>query len=497
MKLKELFSNIYGIDFTGDWEEEITGIAYSSKDVKPGFLFAALKGQRADGYLYVNEALEKGAKAILSEKPAPKNFSRSWIQVGDPRKVLALVSANFYRHPAEDLEVVGITGTNGKTTVGYILEKILSEAGFTPGVIGTITRRYSGKEAKAQMTTPEAPDLQRILREMKDQGVTHCLMEVSSHGLALDRVMGIDFKVGVFTNLSGDHLDYHQTMENYFSAKKRLFFPDKNEMKAVINIDDLWGRKLISEITIGFITYGVNSEADIQVKDYSLSEQGIQALVRTPVGELRISSSLLGKPNLYNILASIAVALIFNISLQKIEKAISRLSYIPGRFEKIPNNLGINVLVDFAHSDDSLKNLLETARQFKPNRLVLVFGAGGDRDKSKRPRMGEIAGKLSDLSIITSDNPRSEDPLQIIREIEAGIKKSSTENYSIIPDRKEAIFKAISLAEKGDWVIIAGKGHENYQILKDRTIYFDDREVAQQALKIRSEKLLKRIGVND
>ena len=486
MQLKELFLNIYGVNIIGNESEEIEGIAYHSKKVKEGYLFAALKGQQTDGNKYVMEAVNRGARAILSEESPPSNFPITWIKVEEPRKVLALISSKFYGFPSKKINVTGITGTNGKTSITYILENIFSEAGFLPGVIGTINYRYFGKEYSSSLTTPEAPDLQKILKEMKDNGVSHCFMEVSSHSLKLDRVLGIDFKVGVFTNLSGDHLDFHQNMEDYYQAKKRLFLPDNNNMKAVINIDDPWGERLKKEISIGFVSYGFREEADIRVKEYNLSEKGIEALINTPKGDIEIYSPLLGKPYLYNILASIGVSLIFNVPVEKIKKGVSNIKQIPGRMEKIENKLGINVIVDYAHSDDSLKNLLETVNQIKKGKVILVFGAGGDRDKSKRPRMGAVAGKLSDFSIITSDNPRNEDPIKIIEDIEEGFRKVGSRNYMIIPDRREAIHKAISMAKENDWVLIAGKGHENYQIIKDKIIPFNDKKVALEFLKERN-----------
>jgi UDP-N-acetylmuramoyl-L-alanyl-D-glutamate--2,6-diaminopimelate ligase len=482
MKLKELFSNIYGVNIIGDENEDVRGIAYHSKKVEKGYLFVALKGQKTDGNRYIMEAIDRGARAILSEENPQSNFPVTWVKAEEARKVLALISAKFYDFPSKKINVIGITGTNGKTSVTFILENIFLKTGFPTGVIGTINYRYSGKEYSSTLTTPEAPDLQRILKEMKDNGVIYCFMEVSSHSLALDRVLGIVFRAGVFTNLSGDHLDFHKDMEDYYQAKKKLFIPENNNMKAVINIDDPWGERLRKEISIGYISYGFKEGADIKVEKYKLMEEGIDALIKTPKGEIEIRSPLLGRPYLYNILASIGVSMIFNVPVEKIKEGIASIRQIPGRMEKVENKHGINVIIDYAHSDDSLKNLLKTVNQIKGGKIILVFGAGGDRDRSKRPRMGEVAGRLSDFSIITSDNPRSEDPIKIIEEIEKGFKKIQKKNYTIIPDRREAICKAINMAQKGDWVLIAGKGHENYQIIKDKIIPFNDKEVASQFL---------------
>jgi len=485
MRLKDVLAGVSLLSFNGDETEDIQGIEYSSKNAQPGFLFAALKGVKRDGIEYVEEALLNGAVAVLSDQAKPENFSETWIQVSDTREALALSSANFYSHPSQKMKVIGITGTKGKTTITYILEEILKKSSFTPGVIGTISYRGPGMNVSAALTTPEAPDIQRILGEMHAHGVTHCFMEVSSHALDLKRVIGIEFDVVVFVNLSGDHLDYHQTMEKYFEAKKRLFFLNHKKRTAVVNGDDPWGKKLILQLSKGTKTYGLEPGAMVRGENFVLNEKGIEATVIHPEGQLSVSSPLLGKPNLYNILASMAVALTLNLPISAIQKGIASLTGVPGRFEKIENSLGLHVFVDYAHTDDALKNLLETVRELNPKRIILVFGAGGDRDKTKRPRMGEAAGTLSDWAIITSDNPRSEDPLAIISDIEKGIKKTGTQNYEIIPDRRAAIEHALSLGEKGDYILVAGKGHEDYQILGDKTIHFDDAEVIREILEAR------------
>jgi len=483
MKLKNLLAGVPFLHFSGKEDNEIQGISYSSKTIKLDYLFAALKGEKADGLDFIDEALEKGAGAVLSEKPAPLNFKKSWIQVSDAREALALCSANFYSHPSKELKVIGITGTKGKTTITYLLEEILKESHLSPGVIGTISYRGPNIKISAKRTTPEAPDLQRMMREMLDHGATHCLMEVSSHSLELKRVVGIGFDVVVFTNLSGEHLDYHHTMERYFEAKKKLFYLKPDKRIAVINSDDFWGEKLISELRMGIITYGLKPPAMIHVEKFTLSEKGIELQAKFPTGGMTVSSPLLGKPNLYNILASIATTLTLNLPVRAIIKGISTLQGVPGRFEKIENSIGLNIFVDYAHTDDALKNLLETVRELNPRKILLVFGAGGDRDKTKRARMGEIAGTLADWSILTSDNPRSEDPLAILSDIEKGISKIGIKKYEVLSDRKKAIKHALSLAQKGDYVLVAGKGHEDYQIIKDKVIHFDDAEVIREILK--------------
>lgn len=482
MRLKDLLTGITINDFSGNEEEEIRGISYSSKKIQPGTLFAALKGEKTDGFRFIQEALLKGAVAFLSEKPKPQNLDKSWIHTPDAREALALCSANFYSHPSEQMKVVGITGTKGKTTMTYLLEEILKKAHLLPGVIGTISYRGPNIEFSAERTTPEAPDLQRMLSEILANGATHCLIEVSSHALELKRVMGIGFDAAVFTNLSGDHLDYHRTMEKYFEAKKKLFFLNRKKRIAVVNSDDLWGKKLIKEIPRGVITYGLEPSAIIRAEKYKLNKEGIELRLKYPGGTLTLSSPLLGKPNLYNILASAATALTLNLPLSAIKEGIASLRGVPGRFEKIENSHGFHIFVDYAHTDDALRNLLKTVQEQNPSRILLVFGAGGDRDKTKRERMGKIAGEIADWTILTSDNPRSEDPLVIISEIEKGIKKTGEKKYEIQPDRRKAIKHALTLGEKGDYILVAGKGHEKYQIIGDKTIPFNDAEVIREIL---------------
>lgn len=483
MTLKEMLIGVPAFEvFDGD-ETDIFGIVYSSKAVKPGYLFAALRGEKSDGMAFLSEALEKGAAAVLSERPRPQGFSKAWVQASEPREALALMAANFYGHPSQQMKVVGVTGTKGKTTVTYLLEQVFRQAGLSAGVIGTISYRGPGLDLSAERTTPEAPDLQRMLRTMLDSGATHCLMEVSSHALNLSRVTGIEFDVAVFTNLSGEHLDYHHTMDNYFEEKKKLFSLGRKNKMAVINADDSWGKKLIKELSIGVITYGFNSSSFILAEDYELSEQGIRASVKYPAGRIDISSPLLGKPNLYNILASIASALTLSLPVPAIQQGISALKGVPGRFEKIENSRGLHIFVDYAHTDDALRKLLETARELCRKRVILVFGAGGNRDKTKRPRMGEVAGVLADWTIITSDNPRSEYPMAIIADIERGIQKTGPEKYEVQPNRRTAIKQALTLANKDDYILVAGKGHEGYQIIRNKVIPFNDAKVIRSLLK--------------
>jgi UDP-N-acetylmuramoyl-L-alanyl-D-glutamate--2,6-diaminopimelate ligase len=486
MKIKDIIQGIPVMRFHGNREQEVKGIAYSSRSVKPGFLFAALRGENKDGFHFIPEAIANGATAILSERAMPSEFDINWVQVQEARRSLALCSAQFFHHPSRQLKVVGITGTKGKTTVTYLLEAVLREAGFSPGVLGTISYRGPGISLTAQRTTPEAPDLQRMMKNMVQHRATHCVMEVSSHSLVLDRVAGVDFDVAVFTNLSGEHLDYHQSMERYFEAKKKLFFlPAQKKTMAVINSDDEWGKKLMDDLHLGVITFGLEKSALVHAEEFFLSEKGIDLVVRYPAGKMRLSSSLLGRPNLYNTLAAVAISLVLKVPESKIAAGIASLHGVPGRFQRIPNSLGMHIFVDYAHNDDALRKLLETAKELAKKKIILVFGAGGDRDKFKRPRMGEVAGRLADHAIITSDNPRSEDPLFIIAEIERGIKKTGNKQYEVIPDRKDAIARALSIAKEDDYILVAGKGHEDYQIIRDRIIPFSDAEVIREWLKKR------------
>lgn len=483
MRLKELIKDINVLRFIGYEKEDIKGISNSSKLIRAGYLFTAITGEKFDGNDYIMEAFNYGAAAVVSEMPKDNNINLNWIQVSDAREALARISAAFYSYPSENMKMTGITGTKGKTTTTYLLEAILDKANLHSGVIGTISYRGPNMEIPADRTTPEALDIQRFLKEMLDHGATHCVMEVSSHSLDLKRIVGIGFDVVIFTNLSGEHLDYHQNMEKYFQAKKQLFTLDQTKSTSVINSDDIWGKKLISSLSSDMITYGLESPANVRAVEPRFSEQGIEFSLKYPAGNMKVSSPLLGKPNLYNILAAIAGGLALNIPVKTIVEGISSLQGVPGRFEKVKNDFGLNIFVDYAHTDDALRNLLETARELCQKNVILVFGAGGDRDKDKRPRMGEVAGNLADWTILTSDNPRSEDPLAILDDIVKGIEKSGSGKYEIQPDRKKAIKKAITQGKKGDFILIAGKGHETYQIIKDKVSPFNDVEVIKEAIK--------------
>jgi len=380
------------------------------------------------------------------------------------------------------MKVVGVTGTKGKTTTTYLIEAILRAAGAAAGVIGTIEYRRPGWRVPAPRTTPEAPDLQALLRDMLDAGVTHCVMEVSSHALEQKRVWGVSYDVAVFTNLSGEHLDYHPSMESYFEAKKKLFALNHKKRAAVVNLDDPWGEKLVAELPMKTVTFGLAPAAIVRAMKPVLSPDGIEVQVTYPGGTMKLRSSLVGRHNLSNLLAATAAALALNVAPSDVIKGAAALAGVPGRFERVPNGRGLHVVVDYAHTDNALEHVLMTAREFKPRRVIVVFGAGGDRDRAKRERMGRVAARLADWTVLTSDNPRSEDPMAIIAALEAGFAKEAVRTYEIEPDRRKAIARALATANKGDVVIIAGKGHEDYQIFKDRTVHFSDSEVAREIL---------------
>jgi UDP-N-acetylmuramoyl-L-alanyl-D-glutamate--2,6-diaminopimelate ligase len=464
----------------------VTGIAYDSRAVVPGRVFVALKGVHADGLTFVRQAVERGAIAVVSERPAPPDMTVAWEQVTDARLALALLAASYYGHPSGEMRVIGITGTNGKTTTAHLIASIFEAAGVTCGVLGTVAYRIGDEVRESTHTTPEAPDVQQLLREMVDKGCGACAMEVSSHALALRRVDGTTFSAGVFTNLTRDHLDFHLDMETYFQAKRRLFDMLPPEAPSLINLDDPKGPALV-EMTTRPVTYALNRAADITPGPLSFTLDGLAFDVRTPRGMLHMRSKLVGRPNVYNILAAISTAVALGLPFDAIEQGVLALDGVRGRFELVsgPND-EITVVVDYAHTDDALRNLLETARPLARGRVITLFGCGGERDRTKRPLMGAVAGRLSDLIVITSDNPRGEDPERIIEEIQRGItpdtRRDSSQRILSIADRRVAIAKAIELARPGDLVLLAGKGHETYQVIGDELVPLDDAVVAREAL---------------
>jgi UDP-N-acetylmuramoyl-L-alanyl-D-glutamate--2,6-diaminopimelate ligase len=464
--------------------QPITGIAYDSRAVRPGHVFVALKGLHADGASFAQQAVDRGAVAVVAEQPLA-DIGVPVLQVTDARLALAELSADFHGHPSERMRVVGITGTNGKTTTAHLLAAIFEAGGMKCGVIGTVAHRIGHEERASAHTTPEAPDLQQMLHEMADRGCVACAMEVSSHALALRRVDAMTFSAGVFTNLTRDHLDFHADMESYFQAKRRLFEMLPPGAPALINVDDPRGAAVV-DASGKPVTYAINRAADITPGPLSYSIDGLAFDIRTPRGTLQARSKLVGRPNVYNILAAVSTAIALDLPFDAIEKGLQALEAVPGRFEVVsgPDD-GITVVVDYAHTDDALRNLLETARPMARCRLITLFGCGGDRDRTKRPLMGAVASRLSDALVITSDNPRHEDPDRIIEEIQRGITPDTRREDAptfAIPDRREAIAKAIGIARTGDMVLLAGKGHEKYQILGDQRVPFDDVAVAREFL---------------
>ncbi len=463
---------------------EIRGLEYDSRRVGEGFLFFAFPGSRTDGRQFARDAQARGAVAIASESPPAPDFSGTWLQVEHGRQALALAARNFYCRPDERLQLTGITGTNGKTTTAYLIDSVLRTAGHTTALIGTIEYHLAGRVLPAVNTTPESLDLLRLFVELERQGGTHVTMEVSSHALALGRVYGLQFHTAVFTNLTRDHLDFHGTMEAYFEAKKLLFEgagapPPRT---AILNRDDesIRGMALRPETEVYW--YGLGPEADLRARHISSGFDGLRFDIQWGKQRFGIISPLIGRINVYNILAACGAALSHGIPPDTIARGIASLRAVPGRFERVDEGQPFVVVVDYAHTDDALRNVIAVARGLNPKRVITLFGCGGDRDRTKRPLMGQAAAENSDFVVLTSDNPRSEDPLAIMNDALVGLRRVDVPHLAE-PDRAAAIARAIQEAREGDIVILAGKGHENYQILKDKTIAFDDREVAREVLR--------------
>lgn len=488
MRLAKLLRGVDTRDGAAHGDLEISELAYDSRLVKPGTLFVAIHGEKTDGNKFVSDAVGRGAVAVISEQASPATLPADfpWIQVADARKALAISAANFYARPAEVLKLVGVTGTNGKTTTSYLVDSILRAAGCEVGLLGTISYRLVRESRPAPNTTPESLDLQKHLAEIVRAGGTHAVLEASSHALALDRLWGCPFAVAIFTNLTRDHLDYHKTLEDYFAAKRRLFEGTGAASPAtgVTNTDDEYGRRL-SGLASRTLTYGLEPGADITTRKPALSLSGIEFTAETPAGKIEVRSKLVGRPNVYNILAAIGAGVALALPREVIAAGIAQLSAVPGRFERIEMGQPFLVVVDYAHTDDALRNLLATAEGLNPDgRIITLFGCGGDRDRTKRPLMGEAAGRASEIVVLTSDNPRSEDPLLIINDVIVGVQRTKAKLFVEV-DRQKAIEVALDEARSGDIVLLAGKGHETYQVLRDRTIEFDDREVARTVLRHR------------
>lgn len=478
---------------------EVTGVAYDSRAVTPGSIFVALRGAQRDGTEFVPQAIANGAIAVVADRARPDQAAVPWIVAGHGRVALAACADVYFRHPSRDLLLVGVTGTNGKTTSTYLLEGVFTACGWTSGRIGTTGHRIGPIDRPSARTTPEAPDVQAMLREMVDAGCQACAMEVSSHALDLERVTFTRFGAAIFTNLTRDHLDYHGNMEAYFAAKRRLFEMLPPEAPAAINLDDPRADRLV-EIVTRPVTYALDRAADVAPASMSLTLAGIDADIRTPAGAMRLRTSLPGRPNAYNALGVAAACIGLGVPPATIADGLAAVSAVPGRFELVSSTGDdISVVVDYAHTDDALRNLLETTRALAPQRIVTVFGCGGDRDRTKRPLMGAVAARLSDLVILTSDNPRSEDPAAIIEDIKRGLVPPERPTrhagqavaavqatpWLAIVDREEAITRAVVDARPGDVVLVAGKGHESTQTIGERVLPFEDGAVARAALRRR------------
>lgn len=506
MEFSETLKGIAWLEWQGSQEGEVSSLCYNSAQCKNGSLFVAVAGLKTDGHLFIEDAIKMGARFVVHERNFTPPAGVTAIRVRDSRRTLGQIARNFFRNPSSSVCLIAVTGTNGKTTTTYLLESILKHAGHTVGVLGTVNYRYAETVVPAPNTTPESFEMQRILREMADHGVTHCIAEVSSHAIDLHRVDDCAFDMGIFTNLTQDHLDYHKTMENYFRAKQRFFSEvlpagGKKTTSIIINGDDPWGQRIIKEASANCTTYGLEPNRDVATRWHHLSLDGISAEIASKNNAFAVSAGLMGKFNLYNMLAAVSASLELGISVEAIQKGLALLHQVPGRLERVSEPGQPFVFVDYAHTDDALRRVLENLSSFRRERIITVFGCGGDRDRGKRPLMGEAASLYSDLTIVTSDNPRSENPREIIQEIEQGIaipkidlhdktivnssvnRNSSGQFYTVIPDRREAIFTAIAFARKDDIVLIAGKGHEDYQIIGNVKHPFDDRQIAREALK--------------
>ncbi len=501
VQLRELLEGIAISHISGDLSMDIAGLAYDSRKVKPGFLFVALRGHQLDGRHFIRDAISNGAVAVIQEEvdkevtgeePRQKSGTEiTRIQVEDARETLSELAVRFYDYPFSGIPLIGITGTNGKTTTSYLLESILITAGKRPGTIGTINYRSPDKTWEAPVTTPESLDLMRIIRDMASEKVTHIVMEVSSHALHQGRVRNCPFQTAIFTNLSRDHLDYHESMDAYFAIKSLLFkglskSPENDSATAVINWDDPRGKELANLTGVPVLTYGLGKGCQVRAEDIHASDRGLTANLITPSGDVRIQSRLIGDFNLYNILAAAAGALSVGIELGHISSGIADLHGVPGRLERVENEHSLSIVVDYAHTPDALSKALDALRKLTAARLITVFGCGGNRDRGKRSEMGLVAGKKSDMVFITSDNPRDEDPLTIAQQVEEGVKKSGLGSYFLDLDRKSAIQKAIQAANQDDMILIAGKGHESYQVIAGTKRHFDDREAASEAASLLS-----------
>lgn len=481
MKLKNIIENCKVIDIIGDLDKSIESIDFDSRKANSASLFVCIKGYSVDGHSFINKAYEQGARAFLIEDDVETIEGCTFVKVKNTREAMATVSANLYGNPTNKLKVLGVTGTNGKTSISTFLKELLVLNNNKVGLVGTIAIDNGKEIIESKNTTPESADLQKHFKTMLDSGCNYCAMEVSSHSLMLNRVDATEFEIGLFTNLTPDHLDFHKTLDEYRKAKELLFH--KTTKANIINIDDEGGKLIandIKDLKTTLYTYGIEHQADFMAKDIKINASGTSYRLVTPTYEADIFIPVPGKFTVYNTLAVIATCYLLGISIDVIKEGLAKTKGVPGRFESVQNDKGIHVIIDYAHTPDALENVIKTAKGFATNRVITVFGCGGDRDNSKRPMMGKIADELSDIAILTSDNPRTEDPQQIIDHVLEGM---SSDRYEVVIDRKQAIKRAIEIAEKDDIILIAGKGHETYQIIGKEKTHFDDKEVALEFLR--------------
>jgi len=487
--LQALEGQVKILDRHGNLNVSVHAITDDSRAVSADGLFVAARGERVDGHEFIPAAVRGGMVALVSQQPV-SGVSLPFVRVDDSRKALGLLGSRFYGDPSSHIRVIGVTGTNGKTTTTYVCKALLETLGHPVGLIGTVVYQIGERTMPATHTTPGSLELQQLLAKMVAGGCTTAVMEVSSHALAQDRTSGCEFDVAVFSNLTQDHLDFHKTMEEYFRAKLRLFTGLKKGLKtnkrAIINIDDSYGNRIVERSPVPVWTYAINAKADLRAEAVRLSLRGTNFTAATPVGSFPIESQLVGEHNVYNLLAAVGVALHEGATPAQIREAVAKIMNVPGRFERVIAGQPFTVAVDYAHTEDALVRLLTAAQALKTGRIITVFGCGGDRDRGKRPKMGEAAVRYSDVVILTSDNPRTEDPLSILEQVEVGVIEGLRQRphvrYRKVPDRREAIEEAVREARTADMVLIAGKGHEDYQIIGTRKVHFDDREVARDAI---------------
>ena len=490
LSIKKISEELHA-ELNGPDTAQATDVTHDSRQAKPGTLFVAIKGHTMDGHRFVDDVIRRGAVGIISEYDPPSGFEGAWLKVKDAREALAKAASVIYGEPSHNLDLIGVTGTNGKTTTTYLCFALAEAAGIKPAMLTTVEYRIGEKSEEAVRTTPEASDTNKFLRDAVDSGCKMAAMEASSQAIDLHRCDWLRFKVAIFTNLTQDHLDYHHTMDNYFDAKKRLFDGRLGEKpgSCVVNIDDEWGVKLVDELRGNgqrVVTTSQKADADLTAENIDVSLiKGTSFLLKTPKGDVNITSPLVGRPHVYNMLSAAGAALELGYDLDSIKKGLGKCVGAPGRFERVPNDSDFAVVVDYAHTDDALLNTLKTARDLTTGRIITVFGCGGDRDKTKRQPMGRVAGQSSDFVIITSDNPRTEDPTAIARPIEEAMRARGA-RYRVELDRAKAIREAIVDAHAGDIVVIAGKGHEDYQIVGTEKRPFDDRVEARRALRERA-----------